>query len=73
MGLYRMKKAIKPLLIVLSTLAIFGCHPEEKHDYSLYYSYRGNMKGIEVYCWNKKEVGILVFCLARTWPNFPKT
>ncbi len=45
--------------ILLTAVCLSGCTPNEKeeeaYDYSLYRSYVGNMKGIEVYCWEKDE------------------
>ena len=43
--------------ILLTAVCLSGCTPNEKetYDYSLYRSYVGNLKGIEVYCWEKDE------------------
>lgn len=43
--------------ILLTAVCLSGCTPNEKetYDYSLYRSYVGNMKGIELYCWETND------------------
>lgn len=50
-------KKIGTTILLLTAVCLSGCTPNEKetYDYSLYRSYVGNMKGIEVYCWEKDE------------------
>lgn len=66
-----MKKILK-ILSILSILASYGCSTEGTYDYSLYYSYRGNMKGIEVYCWNKKGSWYSGILLGTNMAKLPK-
>lgn len=50
-------RKIGTTLLLFTTFCLFGCtsNEKEKYDYSLYSSYVGNMKGIEVYCWETDE------------------
>lgn len=40
-------------LLLLSMVALSSCKSNNNNDYSLYYSYSGEGKGVEVYCWEK--------------------
>lgn len=56
-----MKKFLKLLFLPLILTSLCGCGNND--DYSLYYSYKGNLKGIEVYCWDNGKAwysGILM-------------
>lgn len=45
-------------LVLIPLVFLFGCSESnyESYDYTLYESYKGNMKGVEVYCWNDSDV-----------------
>lgn len=47
-----MKIIKKFLLMLLSITSLYSCGNKVNYDYSIYYSYKGNLKGIEVYCWD---------------------
>lgn len=42
-------------VILLSDRGAKESSGQSSRDYSLYYSYRGNLKGIEVYCWKSDD------------------
>lgn len=45
-----MKNFLKLLFLSLILTSLCSC--DNNYDYSLYYSYKDNLKGIEVYCWD---------------------
>ena len=54
------KKMMLFFLLVLPFISSCSSTPastgsSSKLDYSLYYSYKTNMKGIEIYCWKNKD------------------
>ena len=51
-----MRKKLFLLLIPFLTFAMTACEPSELKvdpEFAPYYEYVGNMKGIEIYCWEK--------------------
>lgn len=50
-------KKIGTTILLLTAVCLSGCISSEKetYDYSLYRSYVGNMKGIELYCWETND------------------
>lgn len=42
-------------LLLLNMVALSSCKSNDNNDYSLYYSYSGEGKGVEVYCWEKDD------------------
>ncbi len=49
-----MKSKTKTIfLLLLNMVALSSCRSNKNDDYSLYYSYSGKGKGVEVYCWEK--------------------
>jgi len=47
------KKIAKLFFIGFTLISLCGCG--EKYDYSLYYSYKDSLKGIEIYCWQNNN------------------
>lgn len=47
-----MNRLFKLSLLCLTSVSLFSC---KTMDYSLYYSYVGSMKGVEVYCWKNHD------------------
>lgn len=41
-------------LLLLNIVTLTSCKSNDLNDYSLYYSYIGEGKGLEVYCWKKE-------------------
>lgn len=41
-------------LLLLNIVTLTSCKSNDLNDYSLYYSYSGEGKGLEVYCWEKE-------------------
>ncbi len=50
-------------LLLLNIVTLTSCKSNDLSDYSLYYSYNGEGKGLEVYCRKKKPLGIQVYYL----------
>ena len=50
-----MKLKIKAIfLLLLNIVTLTSCKSNDLNDYSLYYSYSKEVKGLEVYCWKKE-------------------
>lgn len=45
-------------LVFIPLVFLFGCSGNNfnSYDYGLYESYKGNMKGVEIYCWKDSNV-----------------
>lgn len=41
-------------LLLLNIVTLTSCKSNDLYDYSLYYSYNGEGKGLEVYCWKQE-------------------
>lgn len=52
-----MRKFLSTFLLTFAALTfLVGCNNnEDSKKFSLYYSYKENLKGIEIYCWEQQE------------------
>lgn len=44
-------------IVFIPLVFLFGCTESnyDSYDYALYKSYKGSMKGVEIYCWNDSD------------------